>query len=168
MAETIKVRPSKSQPNLRPSTSHSAHSPPSILTSSPPRTPPNNIAPPVSVYGTFNPSSSSLSLPKPHLNSKRKSRIRAPSNHSEITVDGACNLDSEQHHLLHQSELAQQSSGVMDEVEGDLIPFRSFFSSLKDAWWGLFRHGSELPIVRSAHCEFLLFTSLIIPEYRPK
>jgi len=145
-AETIKVRPSKSQPDLRPSTSHPAPCPPSIVASSPPKSPPNNVAPPTSIYGTFNPSSSSLSLPKNHQpNGKRKSRARAQSTHSDVTEDGECNLDSEEHHLIQPSELPQPTS-IMDEVEGDLIPFRSFFSSLKDLWRGIFGHGPELPM----------------------
>jgi len=34
----------------------------------------------------------------------------------------------------------------LDEVEGDLIPFRSFFSALVDTLWNMFRHSPELPV----------------------
>lgn len=140
-AETIKIRSSRSHPSLRESTSQTTLSRPTILTSA---ATPQTTPPPVSIYGTFNPSTSSLSLPNGH-GKKRSSRVRAQSMHSEVTEDGECDLDSEEHHLIQSSELPAQSN-VLDEVEGDLIPFRSFFSALADTFWNLFRHTPELPV----------------------
>jgi hypothetical protein len=86
---------------------------------------------------------------------------------SEITEDGECNLDSEEHLLIQPSELPQQST-VLDEVEGDLIPFRGFFSSLVDTFWSLFRHGPELPMVCASFNVLSLFSRVATLECRPR